>query len=33
MIALAKQCGFTVTPTEDPMVVGFRMALHEAPEA
>lgn len=29
MIALAKLCGFTVTPTEDPGVVGFRMALDE----
>lgn len=27
MIALAKSCGFTITPTEDPGVVGFRMAL------
>ncbi|HYS68033.1 MAG TPA: GNAT family N-acetyltransferase [Paraburkholderia sp.] len=29
MIALAKACGFTVTSTEDPGVVGFRMALDE----
>ncbi|AXE95382.1 GNAT family N-acetyltransferase [Paraburkholderia terricola] len=29
MIALAKASGFTVTPTEDPGVVGFRMALDE----
>ena len=29
MIALAKSCGFTITPTEDPGVVGFRMALDE----
>ncbi|QGZ63733.1 bifunctional acetate--CoA ligase family protein/GNAT family N-acetyltransferase [Paraburkholderia acidisoli] len=27
MIALARRCGFTVTPTDDPGVVGFRMAL------
>ncbi len=27
MIELAKSCGFTVTTTEDPGVVGFRMAL------
>jgi len=27
MIALARGCGFTITPTEDPAVVGFRMAL------
>ncbi|WP_322104550.1 GNAT family N-acetyltransferase [Paraburkholderia sp. J41] len=27
MIALARHCGFTVTPTDDPGVVGFRMAL------
>jgi acetyltransferase len=27
MIGLARACGFTVTPTEDPSVVGFRMAL------
>lgn len=33
MIALAKACGFTVTPTEDPGVVGFRMALDEATDA
>jgi acetyltransferase len=33
MIALAKACGFTVTPTEDPGVVGFRMALDEPPPA
>ncbi|MFM0203882.1 GNAT family N-acetyltransferase [Paraburkholderia fungorum] len=30
MIALARSCGFTITPTEDPGVVGFRMALDEA---
>ncbi|KFX62715.1 bifunctional acetate--CoA ligase family protein/GNAT family N-acetyltransferase [Paraburkholderia fungorum] len=29
MIALARACGFTITPTEDPGVVGFRMALDE----
>ncbi|NPT53348.1 bifunctional acetate--CoA ligase family protein/GNAT family N-acetyltransferase [Paraburkholderia elongata] len=29
MIALAKSCGFTITPTEDPGVIGFRMALDE----
>jgi acetyltransferase len=29
MIALAKACGFTITRTEDPGVVGFRMALDE----
>jgi acetyltransferase len=29
MIALARSCGFTITPTEDPGVVGFRMALDE----
>jgi acetyltransferase len=33
MIALAKACGFTVTPTEDHSVVGFRMALDEVTEA
>ncbi|CAD6529597.1 hypothetical protein LMG27952_02324 [Paraburkholderia hiiakae] len=27
MIGLARACGFTVTPTEDPGVVGFRMPL------
>jgi acetyltransferase len=27
MISLARSCGFTVMPTEDPGVVGFRMAL------
>ncbi|MFP6561119.1 GNAT family N-acetyltransferase [Paraburkholderia sp. B3] len=27
MIGLARACGFTVAPTEDPGVVGFRMAL------
>jgi acetyltransferase len=27
MIGLARACGFTVTPTDDPGVVGFRMAL------
>ncbi|MFM0629486.1 GNAT family N-acetyltransferase [Paraburkholderia xenovorans] len=29
MIGLAKACGFTITRTEDPGVVGFRMALDE----
>ncbi|SMG58633.1 GNAT family N-acetyltransferase [Paraburkholderia susongensis] len=29
MIALAKASGFTITRTEDPAVVGFRMALDE----
>jgi acetyltransferase len=29
MIALAKACGFTITRTDDPGVVGFRMALDE----
>ncbi|WP_144138868.1 GNAT family N-acetyltransferase [Paraburkholderia sp. BCC1884] len=29
MIALARSCGFTITRTEDPGVVGFRMALDE----
>jgi acetyltransferase len=29
MIALARSSGFTITPTEDPSVVGFRMALDE----
>ncbi|MFM0119278.1 GNAT family N-acetyltransferase [Paraburkholderia sp. RL18-101-BIB-B] len=29
MIGLAKACGFTTTRTEDPGVVGFRMALDE----
>jgi acetyltransferase len=29
MISLAKACGFTITRTEDPGVVGFRMALDE----
>jgi acetyltransferase len=32
MISLAKKCGFTITRTEDPGVVGFRMALDEAGE-
>ncbi|MEW9582622.1 GNAT family N-acetyltransferase [Paraburkholderia sp. DGU8] len=32
MISLAKNCGFTITRTEDPGVVGFRMALDEAGE-
>ncbi|HZZ09996.1 MAG TPA: GNAT family N-acetyltransferase, partial [Paraburkholderia sp.] len=32
MIGLAKACGFTITSTEDPGVVGFRMALEEAAE-
>lgn len=32
MIALAKASGFTITPTEDPGVIGFRMALEEAVE-
>nr|WKF59880.1 Protein lysine acetyltransferase Pat [Paraburkholderia busanensis] len=30
MIALARASGFTITPTDDPGVVGFRMALDEA---
>ncbi|HEY2024856.1 GNAT family N-acetyltransferase [Paraburkholderia sp.] len=29
MISLAKSCGFTITRTEDPGVVAFRMALDE----
>jgi acetyltransferase len=29
MIRLAQSCGFTITRTEDPGVVGFRMALDE----
>ncbi|MFM0179023.1 GNAT family N-acetyltransferase [Paraburkholderia aspalathi] len=33
MIALARSCGFTITPTEDPGVVGFRMALDEPAQA
>jgi acetyltransferase len=33
MIALAKASGFTITRTEDPAVVGFRMALDETAEA
>ncbi|RFU48732.1 GNAT family N-acetyltransferase [Paraburkholderia sp. DHOC27] len=33
MIALARACGFTVTPTEDHTVVAFRMALDEEGEA
>ncbi|CAB3755389.1 GNAT family N-acetyltransferase [Paraburkholderia humisilvae] len=32
MIGLAKACGFTVTSTDDPSVVGFRMALDEPEE-
>ncbi|CAH2902838.1 MAG: Protein lysine acetyltransferase Pat (EC [uncultured Paraburkholderia sp.] len=32
MIALARASGFTITPTEDPSVVGFRMALEKEPE-
>jgi acetyltransferase len=32
MIALARACGFTVAPTEDHSVVGFRMALDEPQE-
>ncbi|MFM0485142.1 GNAT family N-acetyltransferase [Paraburkholderia strydomiana] len=32
MIALARSSGFTITPTEDPSVVGFRMALEKEPE-
>ncbi len=32
MIALARTCGFTVSATEDPGVVGFRMALDEPEE-
>ncbi|NML31498.1 GNAT family N-acetyltransferase [Paraburkholderia antibiotica] len=33
MIALAKACGFTITRTEDPGVVGFRMPLDDAEAA
>ncbi len=33
MISLAKACGFTITRTEDPGVVGFRMALDEPADA
>jgi acetyltransferase len=33
MIALARASGFTITSTEDPGVVGFRMALDEAADA
>jgi acetyltransferase len=33
MIALAKSSGFTITRTDDPGVVGFRMALDEPPGA
>jgi acetyltransferase len=32
MIGLARACGFTVHTTEDPAVVGFRMALDEPEE-
>ncbi|MFC0399721.1 GNAT family N-acetyltransferase [Paraburkholderia rhizosphaerae] len=32
MIGLAKACGFTVTSTDDPSVVGFRMALDDPEE-
>ena len=32
MIALARSSGFTITPTEDPSVVGFRMALEKEAE-
>jgi acetyltransferase len=32
MIALARSSGFTITPTEDPTVVGFRMALEKEPD-
>lgn len=32
MIALARASGFTITPTEDPSVVGFRMALEKQAE-
>ncbi|MDE1180348.1 GNAT family N-acetyltransferase [Paraburkholderia sp.] len=32
MIALAKLCGFTVSTTEDPGVVGFRLALEASAE-
>ncbi|MFM0218139.1 MULTISPECIES: bifunctional acetate--CoA ligase family protein/GNAT family N-acetyltransferase [Paraburkholderia] len=32
MIALARASGFTITPTEDPSVVGFRMALEKEAE-
>jgi acetyltransferase len=30
MIELARRCGFEITKTEDPGVVGFRMRLSEA---
>ncbi|MFL6703911.1 MAG: GNAT family N-acetyltransferase [Paraburkholderia graminis] len=33
MIALARASGFTMTPTEDPGVVGFRMALDDSGES
>jgi acetyltransferase len=33
MIGLARACGFTVTATEDPSVVGLRMALDEPAQA
>jgi len=33
MIALARSSGFTITRTDDPGVVGFRMALDESVEA
>ena len=32
MIALARASGFTISPTEDPSVVGFRMALEKEPD-
>ncbi|MBV8627215.1 MAG: GNAT family N-acetyltransferase, partial [Paraburkholderia sp.] len=33
MIRLAQACGFTVTRTEDPAVVGFRLALDDSVSA
>jgi len=33
MIRLAQACGFTVTRTEDPAVVGFRLALDDGAQA
>ena len=33
MIALARRCGFQITPTDDPGVVGFRMRLTDADSA
>jgi acetyltransferase len=32
MIGLAKSCGFTITSTDDPAVMGFRMALDDPEE-